>query len=402
MPLASPVVPSIFLSRRGIGHQLAGCRIRQALTHHFTKLRLLNNKPKIHYNLPNQNQLSLYAFGARPPLLRRAATCSLYNFLEYNCKSGLTDLSTLLKVGWVGGSVGDGWRHCSRYIYRQSVINLIPPYIHLIAQTMQLTVLSTKLSGQTNSEFEHEFRVVHAAATKDMARSLGIITRYVQGVVLSAHDQTLHDLPLTAAKSDLISYAQLTWPSTAVLGGALKTSGYKNSAGKHIFANTDKVFMTEPIGKKSPSASCGKEINILVMTALIPLSSDREVFTKAWNEHADKFSAKCTYYQRNQTMPLTLSEIEPILGGSLFLPELCQLNGGYEEIGFSTLEEAQSFFSDNQAELRKSYETFCDPASFSMPMDCVVQYGEKDIGIQQSVVGKIVSSALTLKSALGV
>ena len=268
---------------------------------------------------------------------------------------------------------------------------------------MQLTIISTKLPGQTNAEFEYEFREVHAAATKDMASSLGIISRYVQGIFFHAQvpgdkSHSLPHLPLPRGSEDLQSLAQLTWPSTSVLKGALKTSGYRNSAGKHVFAKPAQLFLTEPL---EPASLGAQEPNILLIMVVIPLSKERVAFRRAWDEHAAKFHGKCAHYQRNPAMSLSLSQVEEILGGSQFTPALCQLEGGYEEFGFPTLEDAQRFLGDHREDLEKSYASFCDPASYCLPSDYVVQYGESDIGVQQKLVGKIVSTILSVKATLG-
>jgi hypothetical protein len=49
---------------------------------------------------------------------------------------------------------------------------------------MHLTILSRKLPTLTNSQFRHEFQVVHAEKTKSIAQNLGIIHQYEQGLAL--------------------------------------------------------------------------------------------------------------------------------------------------------------------------------------------------------------------------
>lgn len=135
-------------------------------------------------------------------------------------------------------------------------------------ETLQLTILSVKLPNQPDVEFDHEFRTVHVHATREIAESLGLITRYVQGVRLDTFSSK--DSILAGSSTPLKAFAQLTWPSTNVLQGTLHTSGYQNSAGKHIFAKTTHCFITERMEPDVTVPASGKDAGMLLTTFLKP------------------------------------------------------------------------------------------------------------------------------------
>lgn len=277
---------------------------------------------------------------------------------------------------------------------------------------MQMTVLSVKLPGQTNEQFVHEFRSVHAQSTIDMANDLGIISRYVQGLDLEcvAAASPLVRMPLPEAPAHLASYAQLTWPSIRTLSGALKSSGYKNSAGKHVFANTAHVYMTDLIDEDATASvprlwpvNAAEESPILLFVSVVPKEqmSDEE-FRSAWNRHATKCRAMGVPYERHAVVNQTLQEAEKVLENTVFTASLCALRGGYEEFIFANYEAAQKFVDDHTEELKTSYASFTGSGSFCASFDRKMPYGEIDRGLKQQVMQKILGGVFGVTGALGV
>jgi hypothetical protein len=277
---------------------------------------------------------------------------------------------------------------------------------------MQMTVLSAKLPGQSDDVFEHEFRAVHAPATTQMAASLGIITRYVQGISLRRLKgaSPIQQPPLPEAPGSLQAIAQLTWPSIKVLQSALKTSGYKNSAGKHVFAVSQQVFLTNRLDDDAGSAlqrawprSAASGLPVLLVMVLFPHAniSDAE-FRTAWDAHAVKWRQLGAAYQRNLSLPVTRQQVEDILGGTVFTPAVCALRGGYEEFGFESSQAAQKFIDEHTAALGQSYATFCAAESYFAGFDRVVPYDESDRGLKQKVVAKVIGTVFAVTRTLGV
>jgi hypothetical protein len=269
---------------------------------------------------------------------------------------------------------------------------------------MQLTILSVKLPNQSDAEFDHEFRAVHVQATREIAESLGLISRYVQSVRLPG--SLTSDPPLPGPSYPLKAFAQLTWASPNVLQGALHTSGYQNSAGKHIFAKTTDVFVTERLESdvlQTTSVGTNKDARILLTAFLLPkkgLSNDE--FIKKWDSHASMFRSIPEIYQRNKVMDLTREQIEGILGNTLFPPEMAWMSGGYEEFVFKSEDAARSFLEGGRKALRESYEGFVDAnRSMFVEWDRIVQYSEEERGAAQIIKGGIIGSALGMKTALG-
>jgi hypothetical protein len=244
-----------------------------------------------------------------------------------------------------------------------------------------------------------------------MAASLGIIKRYVQGISLSHVKGAcpIRQAPLPEATNPLQAFAQLTWPSIKVLQSALKTSGYKNSAGKHVFATTEQVFLThrldEDAGGSLPrawprSGATGLPVLLVMVLSARPGLSDAE-FRTAWDAHAAKWRLLGAAYQRNLALPLTLQQVEAVLGGTAFTPERFALTGGYEEFGFESGEAAQKFIDAHGTALQQSYATFCGPKSYFAGFDRVVPYQESDRGIKQKVVSAVIQAVFAVTRTLG-
>lgn len=269
---------------------------------------------------------------------------------------------------------------------------------------MQLTVFSQKLENQTDEQFEHEFRVVHAAETRKIASSLGLISRYVQGVSLQTTAKTLTNASVFPDNTPRQphSVAQLTWPSAEVLGASLHTQGYKDSAGKHVFATTSQVFMTERLEPDRALDTANMATAVLLTIILIPADnqSDDEFRTK-WDQHAAIVRDKIPSYQRNIALPLSPQKVESILHDTAFTPSLCVSRGGYEELVFPTLESAQSFLDKHAHELRESYRDFAGEQSYLASFDHAIVYSEEDRTFKQMLTGALVSNILWAKTILG-
>ncbi|KAJ5372053.1 hypothetical protein N7517_004059 [Penicillium concentricum] len=259
---------------------------------------------------------------------------------------------------------------------------------------MQLTILSEKLDSLTMDDFIHEFRVIHATETRTMAKTLGIITKYIQGVRLPNKDPLLH-LPIPEADPFVHSFAQLSWPSVTVLQGALSTEGYRKSAGSHVFAIPLKVYVTEKLHPGTEEEIQSPD-SIRVVVGLSPLSTSS--FPQKWSEHAAFCRSICDRYQRHQIIPLDAPKIEQIFGHTQFTPNAVVTSGGYEDFVFGTRTEAQAFFDQHGSAIRDSYDRFVDPkSSFCYAFDNVLQYSPSDRGFIETVVGFFIGIALRLK-----
>lgn len=262
---------------------------------------------------------------------------------------------------------------------------------------MQLTILSEKLNSLSADQFIHEFRVTHATETRTMATSLGIITKYIQGLRLAlAGKEPLQNLPISEADSSVHSFAQLTWPSLPVLQGALSTDGYRKSAGSHIFATSLKVYVTTKIDPRA-----GKEVHtsdcVRVVVGISPLSGSS--FPSAWDEHAAFCHSICDLYQRHRVIPLDTTKLEQIFGHTQFTPNAVVTTGGYEDFVFRSRTEAQEFFDQHGSALRSSYDRFVSPTgSFCYAFDNILQYSPSDRGFIEIIVGFFVGTVLRFKA----
>ncbi|OQE07176.1 hypothetical protein PENVUL_c014G09448 [Penicillium vulpinum] len=228
-----------------------------------------------------------------------------------------------------------------------------------------------------------------------MAKTLGIITKYIQGLRLSANKDSLLHLPIPEADTFVHSFAQLTWPSLTVLQGALSTEGYQKSAGSHVFAIPLKVYVTEKLNP-AIEVEIQSHDSIRVMVGLSPLSPSS--FLQKWSEHAAFCRSICDRYQRHQTIPLDAPKIEQIFGHTQFTPSTVVTSGGYEDFVFSTRAEAQAFFDQYGSAIRASYDCFVDPkTSCCYAFDNVVQYSPSDRGLIEIVVGFFIGIALRFK-----
>ncbi|KAJ5379575.1 hypothetical protein N7509_012694 [Penicillium cosmopolitanum] len=163
---------------------------------------------------------------------------------------------------------------------------------------IKLTILSEKLPELTSEQFKHEFREVHANQTKDVATNLGIILKYVQGLALPLVGQkSLSNLPLKEGK-DCQSFAQLTWPALVVMQGSFLTEGYRNSAGKHRFANPQMIFLTEQLGQIHNIES--KNADEICVVVVVQAKSECSDFEERWATHASYCLSICPKYTRNR------------------------------------------------------------------------------------------------------
>ena len=286
---------------------------------------------------------------------------------------------------------------------------------------MQLTILSSKLPNQSTPEYTHEFRVVHATETKKMAHSLGIISQYTQGLTLrsamTSQETFFRNQPLPVPKGEPIeSFAQLTWPGgLKVMQGSFTTQGYKESAGKHIFAVPRIIYLTDRL-EPAPVAVVASRIKnakdaVRLIVGLTPQDNNANPsnFRKSWDKHASFCRAICPHYQRNQVRPLTSEHIQKIFTDTQF-PAGAVVHGvgGYEEFVFENHEAVEVFCERYGEELRESYAGFAATTgdggrSFCLAVDVVVQYDEEaDRGYLQVIVGAVVGMMLRLKVYFGV
>lgn len=284
---------------------------------------------------------------------------------------------------------------------------------------MQFTVIADKLSRLSVEEFEYEFCKVHSKETKEAASALGLISQYIQGLYLPlAADGvtrlTEGDLPLPEHDGPYQSLAQLTWPSVAVLQGSLQSAGYRASAAaKHKFAAPKHLFLSERLEPETYHESNGltrteqvtrEQCPVVLIAALTPLPSlDGAEFKERWAKHAEGMRALAIdYYQRNAVIPVPGEQARAMFAGTQFPHERCWGRGGYEELVFASLMDAQSFCNQHGEALTISYGEFCDTQkSWCAVFDYVEHWGRDDIGVKQRVLGTVLGFILGTKTSLG-
>lgn len=282
---------------------------------------------------------------------------------------------------------------------------------------MQFTIISDKLADLSVDEFKNEFCTVHAEDTREVASSLGLISQYIQGLYLpSALDgaKDLTDLPLQEHDGPYQSLAQLTWPSITVLQGSLQSAGYRASAAaKHEFAAPKHIFLTERLEPDThlessvlgrPGHVNGQRRPVVLLAALTPGPGLRETeFKERWEKHADRMRAfAMAHYQRNVVIPVSKEQVDATLAETQFPAERCWEKGGYEELVFASIEDAQSFCDQHGKDLKTSYGDFCDmQRSWTAVFQYTERWGAADIGLKQRVVGTILGGILSAKSSFG-
>lgn len=283
---------------------------------------------------------------------------------------------------------------------------------------MHFTIVADKLAGLSVDEFKYEFCKVHASETKEAASSLGLISQYIQGLYIpSAIDGAtqLTNLPLSEHDGPYQSLAQLTWPSMAVLQGSLQSAEYRASpAAKHEFATPQHIFLTErlesDVHTDGPSLGRPSQITkgghrpVVLIVALTPGTGLNEVeFKVRWEKHAERVRAfNMAYYQRHAVIHAPREQLYAIFAETQFPAEKCWDRGGYEELVFASIEQAQSLCNEHGPALRASYEGFCDmQTSWCAGFDYVEHWGREDIGLKQRALGSILGAVLGVKTSFG-
>ncbi|KAJ6032505.1 hypothetical protein N7540_003237 [Penicillium herquei] len=211
---------------------------------------------------------------------------------------------------------------------------------------MHLTILSRKISTLDNAQFRHEFQIVHAEQTKDIARNLGIIHEYEQGLALETLDQPkLQQAVVSPMKEthDYEAFARLTWPTLEVMQGSFTTEDYRRSAGKHIFAEPFMIFLTLPLGDDGAQnmtkvAGNGKDDNIRVIVPIQPCQQDRaddsSFLDERWDKHASFVRSTGAAYTRHRILEVSPDRLAQIFNQTQFDHRLVVTQGGYEEFAF--------------------------------------------------------------------
>lgn len=101
--------------------------------------------------------------------------------------------------------------------------------------TVKMSITAVRLKGWSDEKFIEEYCGVHAQMTKDLSEVIPILRGYTQSLAI----------PKTKVVSfpdaDWDSVSSLTWSSAKALRASLQNPGYKESAGKHIFADPTRV-----------------------------------------------------------------------------------------------------------------------------------------------------------------
>jgi hypothetical protein len=267
---------------------------------------------------------------------------------------------------------------------------------------MRLTILSQNLPGQSQDAFSHEFHEVHAKQTHDIAANTGILQEYIQGFSPILNQQ-LQDvkLPLSKQGEQLISAAQLTWPSVGVMRSLFGSKGYKSSAGAHIFAKAQTVYVTDNLEAEVQSARRSDQVRMFCL--LRPLSEN--TFQSEWSRHREfvhSLSLQPELYQRHTSCSLSRQETDALFSGTQFaVGEGNIIDGGIDEYVFSNAKDLEEFLKVASTSLNASYKSFVDEQkSSAMMFDQTIVYGAEQRGVYQLVVGSVLSTALSLKDYL--
>lgn len=278
---------------------------------------------------------------------------------------------------------------------------------------MDLTILSRKIPTLTDAQFCHEFQVVHAEQTKTIARNLGIIHRYEQGLALEFLDQPRlqHAVLFNIRETPIYhSFARLSWPSLEVMQGSFTTDDYRRSAGEHIFAQPFQIFLTEPLGHdmarniaKVAGRSEGDTIRVIVPIQPHPIDGvdDGSRFEECWDEHASFVRSTGALYSRHRSLQLLPDRLARIFDQTQFDHRLVMTQGGYEEFVFRSPGAVEDFFMQHAQELRTSYEKLMNTAQPEVfVFNCVTQFAADQRGWWQVGAGLVVGTALRMKILL--
>lgn len=267
---------------------------------------------------------------------------------------------------------------------------------------MRLTILSKNLSGQSEEQFLHEFHTVHAQQTGATAANTGILHEYIQGFAPALRREKPDlCLPLPQGSKDMISSAQLTWPSTGVMRGLFGSSVYQNEAGAHVFAEPSRVYVTDNLEEEDSEVRESGQVRLLCL-----LAPRDEAFRTSWDKHRELVRSLPTQpklYQRHLSHPLSREETASLFKNTPFdLGQGNIIDGGLEEILFDSVDELQSYLAVSHEKLRGSYSTFVDEsASMAFVFDQKMVYASRQRGVYQLVVGAVVGTVFSLKGSLG-
>ncbi|CEL04586.1 hypothetical protein ASPCAL05714 [Aspergillus calidoustus] len=279
---------------------------------------------------------------------------------------------------------------------------------------MQFTILSRKVPTLNDTQFRHEFQVVHAEQTKAIARNLGIIHEYEQGLALATLDQPeLQQAALfpTRETPNYQAFARLTWPSLEVMEGSFTTEDYRRSAGEHIFAQPFWIFLTQPLGQdgarnlvKAAGSSEGDNIRVIIpiQPRLADGGDNGSHFEEQWDEHASFVRSTGVAYTRHRSLQLPPDRLAQIFDQTQFDHRLVMIEGGYEEFAFGSRVAAEDFFKQYAQKLQNSYEQLLNTAQSEVfVFSCVTQFAAEQRGWWQLGAGLVVGTALRMKILLG-
>jgi hypothetical protein len=188
--------------------------------------------------------------------------------------------------------------------------------------------------------------------------------------------------------------------------GSFTTEGYRESAGKHIFAQPFQIFLTEPLGTNGARQALKNSRNeegqtFRVIMPIQPRSANEVDFEERWNEHADFIRSIVSGYTLHRSLNILHDRLKQIFDQTQFDHRLVVAQGGYEEFVFGSRGEAESFFGRHGKEIRDSYSHFVDPAQFKVFIfDSVTKFAVEQRGLWQIGMGLVVGTALRLKILL--
>ncbi|PWN23701.1 hypothetical protein BCV69DRAFT_279629 [Microstroma glucosiphilum] len=269
---------------------------------------------------------------------------------------------------------------------------------------MRLTILSKNLPGQSEEQFLHEFHTVHAQQTGATAANTGILHEYIQGFAPALRRERPDlRLPLPKGPVEMFSSAQLTWPSTGVMRGLFGSSVYQNEAGAHVFAEPNRVYVTDNLEEEDIQVRQSGQVRLL---CLLSPASD-EAFRASWDKHRDlvrSLPIQPKLYQRHLSLCLTRGETASLFKNTPFdIGHGNIIDGGLEEFLFDSVDELGSFLAVSFEKLRESYSSFVkQDASSAYVFDQKMVYASRQRGIYQLVVGAVVGTVFSLKGSLGI
>ncbi|WZH42097.1 CocE/NonD family hydrolase [Fusarium acuminatum] len=270
----------------------------------------------------------------------------------------------------------------------------IPPAPDSYSQnkkTVKMAVIATRILGDTDERFLHEYTGVHADMTRKIASQVPILRNYTQ--IIGIPRPKVDFMDTLATKSKL-------WDVTTILGfstlkalwGSFQAPDYKASAGSHkfvdestsvaILAQSVQDSLLDPISFESRDEGSAVEMVIfLARNGSSPseehLLSDISIRTAAVTEASR--GSKLLRYVMNRS--ITPTDVDNLFAGTPFVTADWTTLVAFEQFWFAEMADAEAFLGNETVAhaLRSLPESFDMERSIHfVGRECRVV--EKDIG----------------------